>query len=249
MTPKVKIVLGKVDEYFGLLDCIFLQDYEFKEECLSCYDGLKKLLDNSENKEDELRKYFKTIEKNEYKKLNNLTRNLKKLWEPINDKIIKAFEEIHEIKWTEKHKVFIARMVICPISPRYLNYNAFDIAINESEKELLDTILHELSPFIFFEKFKQIYPNTNPEHFESPHLIWKLSEIMPGIILQDKRIQKIFPNKELSVYDSIKKLKLNNKLILKTFKEFYDNKKDFTGFVKKSYEFMQKHKEEINKRF
>jgi hypothetical protein len=55
--------------------------------------------------------------------------------------------------------------------------------------------LHEILHFIWFEKWKEIFPEHNKKEFESPHLAWKLSEMVPLAILSDSRIQNIFRHK------------------------------------------------------
>ena len=109
--------------------------------------------------------------------------------------------------------------------------------------------MHEISHFIFFEKLKEVYPKINPDEFEYPNLIWKMSEIMPGIILQDKKIQEIFQNRKLSVYDNIEKIKIKDRLILNILQDFYDKRKNFEDFIKKSYDFIKANKKEFEKQF
>ena len=197
MIPKVNIVLGKVKDYFGILELLILSDNMFRERGLSQYPKLKEILKKSRNEKVDLKIFFENFEKENKDKLIEVVEKTKKLWFPLNDKIMKALEEINEIKWTKKHKDFNARITLSPVCPRYLEYSAFDVFYKDNKKNIIDTFLHEISHFIFFEKLKEIYPKIKPEEFKYPHLIWKMSEIMPGIILQDKKIQEIFQNKEL----------------------------------------------------
>jgi len=246
MIPKVNIILGKVNDYFGILELLFLDDNMFKERSFSQYPKLKEILKKSKNKEEDLKLFFENFYRENENKLIEITEKIKKSWLPLNDEVMKTLEEIHEIKWTKKHSEFNVRIVLSPVNSRYLNYSAFDVFYRDDKKEIIDTFLHEISHFIFFEKLKKIYPKTNPKEFEHPHLIWKMSEIMPGIILQDKRIQHIFKNKKLSVYNSIKKIKIGKNTILSILQGFYNKRKSFEDFIKKSYEFIKKHQEEID---
>ncbi len=50
--------------------------------------------------------------------------------------------------------------------------------------------MHELCHFLFFEKCKEIYPNWKYEDFDSPSLLWYLSEIIIDPILNSEGIQK-----------------------------------------------------------
>ncbi|HDL02413.1 MAG TPA: hypothetical protein ENH20_01100 [Candidatus Pacearchaeota archaeon] len=249
MIPKVNIIQGKVKDYIGVLEIVILSDNMFKERSLARYPKLKEILKKSKNKKEDLILFFENFEKENKDKLIGSSEKIKKAWAPLNDRIMNILEEIHEIKWTKKHSNFTARFTLSPVQPRYLDYNTFDIFYKDSKKEIIDTFLHELSHFIFFEKLKEVYPKINSKEFEQPHLIWKMSEIMPGIILQDKKIQNIFKNKKLSVHDNIKKIRIGKKLILDILQDFYNKRKDFKDFIKKSYSFIKEYQEEIDKQF
>lgn len=47
MIPKVNIVLGKVKDYFGILEYFILSDNMFRERSLSQYPKLKEILKKS----------------------------------------------------------------------------------------------------------------------------------------------------------------------------------------------------------
>jgi hypothetical protein len=70
--------------------------------------------------------------------------------------------------------------------------------------------------------------------------------MVPGIILNDKKIQKILKYKFPS-YREYQNLTINGKPLLSYLQKFYDNRKDFEDFLKKSWKFVKKHEKEINK--
>ncbi|MDD3263835.1 MAG: hypothetical protein PHT94_02985 [Candidatus Nanoarchaeia archaeon] len=249
MIPKIKISIEKIDEYKELLEFVFLDDNIFKNSSFYFYPELKEILNNSKNKKKDLFIFFKNYEKQHEVELKNLSNRLEKLWNKYNDKFMKIFEEINEIKWTNKRKIFDVKITLSPLCPRFLDENLFYVFYKFDDKKLIEVILHEISHFIFFEKFKEIYPEVDSSNFESPNLIWKFSEIMPGIILQDKRFQDLYKIEEISVYDIIKKIKIKDRLILDIFKEFYEKKENFVDFVIKSYDLIKKNEEEFNSQF
>jgi len=249
MIPKVNIIIGELSDYIDILESFLLHDNMFRKRALSEYPKLKDILKNSNNKQKDLKIFFNQFEKENKDKLIKRAEKIKKLWFPLNDKIMRSFEEINEIKWTKKHEGFIARITLNPVCPRYLENNTFDVFYKSNDTEILDTFLHEISHFIFFEKIKEVYPKIDPKEFEFPHLVWKMSEMIPGIILQDKKIQNIFENKKLSVYDNIKKIKIEDKFILDILQNFYENRINFEDFIKKSYTFIKENKEEFEKQF
>src|SRR6056297_1338905 len=110
MIPKVNIVLGKVKDYFGILEYFILSENMFRERSLSQYPELKEILKKSKNEKKDLKIFFENFEKENKDKLIEVVEKTKKLWLPLNDKIMKALEEINEIKWTKKHENFTARI-------------------------------------------------------------------------------------------------------------------------------------------
>ena len=107
------------------------------------------------------------------------------------------------------------------------------------------TALHEILHFIWFEKWKVVFPKYEKSEFNSPHLIWKLSEMVPLAILSDSRIQNIFKH-EPSVYNEWKSKQIDGKSLLEHLQDIYNKRESFEDFMKKSWEFVKKNKEEIN---
>ena len=105
--------------------------------------------------------------------------------------------------------------------------------------------MHEVLHFLWFEKWKQIFPETLEKEFDAPHLCWMLSEMVPKAILSDKRIQRIFKHKP-SVYNEYVFAKIDGKPLLSWIGKFYHERKDFEDFVRKSWEFVNKYKREIS---
>ena len=49
---------------------------------------------------------------------------------------------------------------------------------------MIEVSAHEILHFLWFKKWKEVFPETGLKEYESPHLVWRLSEIMDPIILQ-----------------------------------------------------------------
>lgn len=106
------------------------------------------------------------------------------------------------------------------------------------------TCLHEILHFIWFEKWKEVFPKYDKKEFEGPHLIWKLSEIVPLAVLSDERMQKIFKHKP-SVYREWWTRRIKGKPLLDCIQEIYDNKTSFADFMKKSWAFIETHEKDL----
>ncbi len=235
MNPKVNFIVAGINETID----VFMDFLNFKEDSqkiFSKYSALKERFENSRNKKKAVRDFFFQFETKNRKIYEQVRDEFQKEWDKINDPIMNALEEVNEIKWEDE--AFTARVTSNPICPRYLSENTFDVYFGLHNDLMIRIVIHELSHFIFFKKWDSIFPNYNHEEFESPHLLWKLSEMIPYVILGDKRIQEIYKH-EPAVYDVWHKIEINGKPILKLLQEIYDNRRDFKDFVRKSWELVK----------
>ena len=112
-------------------------------------------------------------------------------------------------------------------------------------KNHIRIISHEILHFLYFKKWKEIFPNSNERTFENPHLIWRLSEILAPVILNDPRIRKVIHTKP-NQYMVHMKTKIGNRSITKHFALIYKKnmtrKESFSNFLKESYEEIQRYR-------
>lgn len=245
MKPKVNFTIGKVEDYISIIKHFINSGWE--GQIYSIYPDLKERLQNTSNKDLEIKKFFKNQEKKFAPIIEKVQKDFQNSWNKLNNDLMIALEDINEIKWDEKFNDFTARITLNPICPRYLEHNAFDVYFGLADVTMKTIVLHEISHFIFFEKFNKIFPNIDKEEFEHPHLVWKLSEAVPEILLKDKRIADIFEVQDDAVcYESIRKLEIGKERITDTLNKFYNDREDFEDFVKKSFEFFKTNEKEIN---
>jgi hypothetical protein len=245
MNTKVSFIVPSLDEYLSVLT-FFILESGWSEKIFSVYPSLKEKLKNSKDKKKTIELFFKKQETKFMPVMNVVQKEFQNSWDKINHETMQTLEEINETKFSLSQKEFTARITLNPICPRYLDKNSFDIYFALAERTMRTLVLHELSHFIFFKKFKEIYPKVNVEEFENPHLIWKLSETIPAVIFNDKRIIEIFEvQEEVLVYKSISKLKIDNILVIDILKDFYNNRKNFEDFIRKSYNFFKKNEDKL----
>ena len=248
MIPKIKFAFAGINETFNII-WHFINSKNRgpgKEDILRRYPLLKERMQNSkeENKKKIVRDFFSKFEEKNKHIFEEVVKDFQKEWNNVNEKIMVALEAIHEIKWAKKHKEFLARVTSNPICPRYLEKNTFDIYFAVNNQMMIKLILHELSHFIFFEKWKEIFPNTDKKEFELPHLLWKFSEIAPYAILSDEKIQEIFKHEPL-VYGYWHKIEINKKPLTEIIKEIYQNRNNFEDFIRKSWKLIQDNKQAL----
>ena len=167
-------------------------------------------------------------------------------WQKIEKDFFILLSEIMQIDWPKNRKIIKGMISVNPICPRFLNNWSFSIFYNYKKiSHAMEVIMHESCHFLYFEKWKKLYPKVSNKKFESPHIEWHLSEIIAPIILNDQRIKKILKQKAVS-YEEHEKIKINNKTAPEYFTEFYNKNKDFKQFLDKSYKAIKENKNQFN---
>jgi len=161
--------------------------------------------------------------KKENKKL--IARNkikYQKKWRKIEKDFFFILPKIIQINWPKDRKIINAMFSANPICPRFLNNWSFSIFYNYQKlSRVLEVIAHECCHFLYFEKWKKLYPKMSCKKFESPYLEWHLSEIVAPIILNDYRIQKLLKQKAV-FYKEHQKIKIENKTAPEYFTNLYN---------------------------
>ncbi|TSC95539.1 MAG: Uncharacterized protein Athens101410_493 [Parcubacteria group bacterium Athens1014_10] len=167
-------------------------------------------------------------------------------WQKIEKDFFILLSEIMQIDWPKNRKIIKAMISVNPICPRFLNDWSFSIFYNYKKiSHAMEVIIHECCHFLYFEKWKKMYPKISHKKFESPYLEWHLSEIIAPIILNDQRVNNSLKQKAF-FYEEHEKIKINNKTAPEYFTELYNKNKKFEQFLNKSYKVIKKNKKLFN---
>lgn len=204
-----------------------------KNECLKRFKGF--LEDLSETKKEDMLASKEKIELE---------------WNKIETDFLEALSEYFETDWPEDKKVITGLVSMNPICPRFLSEYSFFVNYQKTPEEARETIAHEILHFLWFKKWKEVFPEMERREYESPKLAWRLSEIMDPIILQcNPKIKELIKPNHWG-YSSFEKIKIGNVSMIDYFKKIYldsvaigDN---FETTLKKLWEEAQKHEEEIS---
>jgi len=248
--PRVKFEVAKFSHVINPL-IYFLNpkegDWNWSGIILNRYPALRKNLDNLDDFEERKRTisgFFKSLMKENRKDFEDKVEVFQGEWNRVSESYMNALEEVLEFKWPEKDKIITAFIGPNPICPRNITQRTFDICYQFDLDKLKALSFHEILHFAYFEKWKQVFPETNKGEFDRPHLVWHLSEMVPGIILNDERFQEIFKHRH-NVYKVYCDLKINGKFLLGYLREFYESRENFEDFLRKSWDFVNKHNGEI----
>lgn len=130
--------------------------------------------------------------------------NLQKHWILIEKKIGLELKKILNTDWKYINEI-TCNVGIFQVYPRDLNKLSTQIYYKSYIHYSAATILHEITHFIYFKKWKELFPKDKPEMFESPHPFWHLSEIMAPIINNEESIRRILPDAVVDTYSEYQK--------------------------------------------
>jgi hypothetical protein len=202
--------------------------------------AIKKVSDRKQIEED----YFKKFVTDNRINLKDIAGIFQASWDKNGKEIFEILAEIVEIDWAEIPSEIVASVSLNPINPRFIKSSTFDIFYGSSSERAKSTTIHEIFHFIYFKKWREIFPKTKEREFDAPCLVWHLSEMIPGIVLNDDRLQEVFKHKFHS-YDVYEGAVIDGKLLLSSLQNFYDERKDFDDFLKNSWDFAQRNQKII----
>lgn len=205
------------------------------------------------NKEECMKKFKEFLEDLSAKtkgKMLAFKKEIESEWEKIGPEFLKALSEHFETEWPEDKPEIVGYLSNMPVYPRFLDKYQFCVGYENTSKSI-ETSAHEILHFLWFKKWKEIFPEMDRREYESPRLAWRLSEIMDPIILQcHPKIKELVKPIHWG-YSSFKDIKIGDVGMTEYFKKIYldsiasgDN---FETTLKKLWEEAQKHEEEISK--
>jgi hypothetical protein len=247
--PIVKFEVAPLDGIFHALH-LFLNppknQWDWSSRIYDAYPDLASRISEKEKKKKREAEYafFKETYEKETHLLKKQRDRFQTEWDGISNKVMEVFTEVIEQGWSDIDTIIHARVSLNPICPRFIKTRTFDVYYKQDAERMKATAIHELLHFIYFEKWKSIFPETKPREFDYPYLVWHLSEMVPRVILNEKRFQNIFKH-EHSSYKVYEQAIIEDRPLLSYLQAFYDQKTNFEDFVRKSWQFVQAHKKEI----
>jgi len=169
-------------------------------------------------------------------------------WRKIETNYLQELSNLFETDWPEDKPKIICYISTLPVYPRFLDKYSFAVGYRNLS-DLVESIAHEILHFIYFKKWKEVFPEINKEEYESPHLVWRLSEIMDPIILQcDLKINELIKPKKWG-YSSFKEIFIGDLIMTDYFKKIYldsiEQGNSFETTLKKLWKEIQLHDKEI----
>lgn len=197
-------------------------------------------------KRNDLNEFVKLLYHSKKNELESIKEEVQEGWNDVEEKVLEEFSNILHKEWTlEKIPGGIS---LLPFSTRDLKEKRFDVFYRKNIQSILKTTTHELFHFIYFDKWKEIFPNTSIEEMDYPNPIWALSEVALPIMLNNSKVKDIL-GIEFKDYPMFENEMYEGESIVLHIKKIYEENL-VEDFLKKSYEYIlryYKQRERINK--
>ncbi len=229
MKSKVVFYPISLEENINIVKWTFNESEEFHNYTLGLF---KELSDKSTDKEIEevVTRYYN----NRIDEINKNVIYYNEVWNNYNDSFFKELTTFLNTDFNDEIKGYIG---VIPVYPRYLSDKSFFIGNNLDEGEIVRVTAHETCHFIWFKKWQELFPDSNPDDFESPHKIWEYSEIIIDPILNNKKINEVIRVYE-NTYDYFYDLQDKNGLfILDELHNIFNSNESIEEKIKKGYKY------------
>lgn len=196
--------------------------WDWSDVVYKSHPELKAILRNKKPKEfyGYALKYARAQVRDRKSELERLARRYQRAWDPINDPYLKVLSDHFETGYPRDRKVITAYVSIVPIYPRYVDEWAFNVS-SRNAQSVIPTSMHEILHFLYFKKWMEVFPKTKRRELDAPYLVWKLSEILDPIILDDNsEIQSLLKHKH-GHYPEFQKVKIGKKTLIRHFEDLY----------------------------
>ena len=175
--PKIIYEVPSLENQLSLFTYFLNLPEEFHQKIFTAYPRLK--TDDSNDVIPEI--YLQKL-----KSLEQIKQNIQKDWDNVSDSILTEFSTILEKEWNMENVT--GGISLVPFSTRDLQKKRFDIFYKKDSRDILKTSIHEIFHFLYFEKWKEIFPNTTIEECDYPNPTWILSEIALPIMLNSSKV-------------------------------------------------------------
>lgn len=248
--PILNFYISKVDFYLPTI-LRFLNpkkgEWNWENKILNKYPLLKKQLKGVLNfnlREKIIRNFFKLNHKRKDSLLKLKKDSFKKRWEKIGEDFFMALSETMGIYFPKKMKLIKGNITLNPICLRNISNNSFDIYYKFKLDQMVAVSMHEIFHFLYFEKCKKVFSKIKPKCDNL--LALHLSEIIPHIILNTNKFQRIIKYKH-KTYKEYFKIKINGKNLILRIEDILKRSKNFEEFLVNADHFMFKNKKKIKK--
>lgn len=242
--PKIRFREMTLEENIEVIKWAYFED----NGALSVHDFTVKYFPELANLDPNLArdKVYRVIEEvvtsdyNKYKeRITKETEKYNSLWKKYNDKYFETLSLYLGVNWPNNVNEIVATVGLIPVFPRYLDRFSFSISTGVDELQLSEVCAHETLHFLWFEKWKKIYPETKRREYDSPYLVWQYSEMVTDPILNNKPFSDMFDFNERG-YDSFYEIDDNGCKVMDNLRKIYSKNISIEEKINEGFEYINR---------
>ncbi len=242
-TPKVIFQKMTLEENIELVKWAFFQDdkeLNIKDYTLFLFKELEPLVNAKPTKavEEKIEEIVTSYYRLNEKQMEKEVIRYQNIWAKYNDNYLKTLATFFKVPLPPKMKIINAKVGLIPVFPRMLDDFSFSLSIGIEDWKIIETTAHEVLHFIWFEKWKLLYPKTPRRYFDSPYLEWKYSEMVTDPILNNKPFKEMFTFQERG-YDSFYQLYDENELVMDKLRKIYSTGDSIENKIKDGFTYIE----------
>jgi hypothetical protein len=174
---------------------------------------------------------------------------LQTAWDAVGSDFLKTLAEHFETEWPITQPAIVGHVSVLPVFPRFLDTFSFCVGYKDLPN-MIEISAHEILHFLWFKKWSEVFPEMSSKTYNSPHLVWRLSEIIDPIILQcHPKIKELIKPQKWG-YHSFTTIKIGDISMTDYFKAIYENAVQsgapFADVVRLLWIAVQQHEAEVS---
>lgn len=211
------------------------------------YSELRSISFTEDMTEKQINELLRPVLLNSWNKdMKNAEQKIKEIqadWDLINDSVMLDLSKRLNIAWPEDALTIQARVGIMYFCPRYISQRTYDTSILLDTNNMREVAIHEITHFLYFEKWKELYNDHDEEHYNHPNIAWYLSEAIIEPLLNTDTFRK-YTNQEIYSNSDMYEIEVDGKNIVHTLKEIVHNNSIEDG-IRVGYDYFLQHEKVI----
>ena len=241
--PKVKFRSMTLEENIDNIKQAYFANGDVRDYTIKYYKELINISDDLSN--EEIVKIIEKAVSEKYKEnIDLINKDVKRynfIWNNYNDLYFRKLSDYFKIDWPLIYTID-AKVGLMAVFPRYLDSYAFSIGTKLSDSVLIRVVAHETLHFMWFQKWRVIYPEISRNQYEAPYLPWHYSEMVTDTILNNEPFSSTFNNlfKERS-YEYFYSLYDGKELVMNKLDSIFCSNCEIEEKMKLGFEYLKKY--------
>ena len=223
--PKLKFRSMTLDENIDIIKWAYYEDnglLSVRDFTIQYFEELGQLDENAPK--EKVHQLIERVVKKDYYKYEERIKEeavrYNNLWQKYNDIYFEVLSDYLSISWPNNLEIIEGKVGLIPVFPRYLDNFSFSVATGIDDLKLIETCAHETLHFLWFEKWKSIYPETSRREYDAPYSAWQYSEMVTDPILNNKPFSDIFKFRERG-YNSFYEIYDDQTLVMDNLRKLF----------------------------